>query len=128
MPFAETCRMEARARMLAGYDSGNWSVSELCRRYGVCRDTFYEWQGRGASGTSDCFTDRSHAPLHCRHETDAALKDAIVALQQALSPFGTAQAAVEAQARGARDGLAGGDDGRGDPQAGRADHSREAPA
>ena len=46
MPFKETCRMEERVRMLADYDSGNWSVSELCRRYGVCRDTFYAWRRR----------------------------------------------------------------------------------
>jgi transposase-like protein len=88
MPFAETCRMEERARMLAGYDTGNWSVSELSRRNGVCRDTFYEWHRRRASGTSDWFTDRSHAPLHCPHETDAALKDAIVALRQRFPHLG----------------------------------------
>ena len=44
MPFTETCRMEERIRMLSDYDTGNWSVSDLCRRYEVCRDTFYEWR------------------------------------------------------------------------------------
>ena len=42
MPFRETGRMEERIRMFLEYDSGNWSVSEICWRYGVCRDTFYE--------------------------------------------------------------------------------------
>ncbi len=42
MPFLETCRMETRVRMMLDYDTGNWSVSDLCRRYRVCRDTFYE--------------------------------------------------------------------------------------
>ena len=46
MPFRETCRMEERVRMLSEYETGNWIVSELCRRYGVCRDTFYEWRKR----------------------------------------------------------------------------------
>ena len=41
MPFVETCRMEQRIGMLAEYDAGHWSVSDLCRRYGVSRDTFY---------------------------------------------------------------------------------------
>ena len=50
MPFLETCRMEERVRMLSDYETGNWSVSELCGRYGVCRDTFYEWRRRRASG------------------------------------------------------------------------------
>ena len=44
MPFQETCRVEERVRMLADFDTGQWSVSELCRRYGVCRDTFYLWR------------------------------------------------------------------------------------
>src|SRR5258708_17223204 len=71
MPFLETCRMEERVRMLTDYDTGNWSVLELCRRYGVCRDTFYEWRGRRDGGELEWVKDRSHAPLHCRHETSA---------------------------------------------------------
>ena len=54
MPFRETGRMEERIRMFLEYESGNWSVSELCRRYGVCRDTFYEWRKRKESGDRFC--------------------------------------------------------------------------
>jgi len=50
MPFRETGRMEERIRMFLEYESGNWSVSEICRRHGVCRDTFYEWRKRKQSG------------------------------------------------------------------------------
>ena len=50
MPFTETCAMEERIRMLVDYETGNWSVSELCARYGVCRDTFYAWRKRRESG------------------------------------------------------------------------------
>jgi putative transposase len=88
MPFTETCRMEERIRMLSDYDTGNWSVSDLCRRYGVCRDTFYEWRERRASGMGDWFMDRSHAPLHCSHETGAAVKDAIVSLRRRFPHLG----------------------------------------
>ncbi|MBV9460340.1 MAG: helix-turn-helix domain-containing protein, partial [Bradyrhizobium sp.] len=42
--------MEERIRMFLEHESGNWSVSELCRRYAVCRDTFYEWRKRKQSG------------------------------------------------------------------------------
>jgi transposase InsO family protein len=81
MPFIETCRMEERVRMLSDYDTGTWSVSELCRRYGVCRDTFYEWRRRRESGAADWFVDRSHAPLHCAHTTEAGLRDAIISMR-----------------------------------------------
>jgi transposase-like protein len=80
--------MEERVRMLAEYDSGNWSVSELCRRYGVCRDTFYAWRSRRDSGVSDWFLDRSHAPLHCPHRTEKALKEEIVAMRQRFPDLG----------------------------------------
>jgi transposase-like protein len=38
--------MEERVRMLMDFDAGQWSVSDLCRRYGVSRDTFYFWRAR----------------------------------------------------------------------------------
>jgi transposase InsO family protein len=88
MPFKETCRMEERIRMLAEYATGNFSVAELCRRYGVCRDTFYAWRKRRDSGATDWFEDRSHAPQHCPHRTDGALIDAIIALRRKFPYLG----------------------------------------
>ena len=88
MPFGETCRMEERIRMLSDYDSGNWSVSELCRRYGICRDTFYEWHQRRARGAEDWFLDRSHAPLHCPHATAEEVKKKIIKLRKRYPDLG----------------------------------------
>ena len=78
MPFRETGRMEERIRMLMEHESGNWRVSELCRRYGVCRDTFYEWRKRKDSGDPDWFMDRSHAPLQCWQTTDGAIAAKVI--------------------------------------------------
>src|ERR1700693_5118606 len=72
MPFKETCRMEERVQILAEYEIGHWSVSELCRRHGVSRDTFYAWRARRASGDANWFSDRSHATQSCPHRTQAA--------------------------------------------------------
>ena len=88
MPFKETCRMEERVRMLADYDTGNWSVSDLCRRYEVCRDTFYEWRKRRESGDAAWFGDRSHAVQHCPHATDEAQVATIVALRRRFPHLG----------------------------------------
>lgn len=88
MPFRETCRMQERIGILAEYDSGNWSVADLCRRYGICRDTFYEWRARRASGAVDWFKDRSHAPAHCPHATDRDLKEAIISLRKRFRHLG----------------------------------------
>jgi len=88
MPFKETCRMEERVRMLADYATGNWSVSELCRRYGVSRETFYEWRKRRTDGRADWFADRSHAPLHCPHRVEDKIAQKVVAARRRFPYLG----------------------------------------
>src|SRR5690349_12012776 len=88
MPFLETCCMEERVRMLLDYDTGNWSVAELCRRYGVCRDTFYAWRERRRGGAPEWFMDRSHAPRHCPQRSDQGVVEAIVATRQRFPHLG----------------------------------------
>ncbi len=88
MPFHETCRMEERVRMLWEYDTGLWSVSELCRRYAISRDTFYEWHARRQSGAADWFEDRSHATHVCPHRTDPDVATRIVALRRRFPYLG----------------------------------------
>lgn len=88
MPFEETCRMEERVRMLGDYDLGHWSVSELCRRYGVSRDTFYGWRARRSSGAADWFCDRSHATRSCPHRTPAAIETQVVDLRRHFPHLG----------------------------------------
>lgn len=88
MPFKETSRMEERIRMFLEYESGNWSVSEVCRRHGICRDTFYEWRKRKQSGDPEWFKDRSHAPLQCWHTTDAAIAEKVVTARRRFPHLG----------------------------------------
>jgi transposase InsO family protein len=80
--------MEQRVRMLADYDTGAFSVTELCARYEVSRDTFYLWAERRAGGDEDWFRDRSHAPLRCPHRTSPELEAAIVAMRRRFAFFG----------------------------------------
>lgn len=80
--------MEQRIGMLAEYDAGHWSVSDLCRRYGVSRDTFYAWRARRASGEADWFCDRSHATRSCAHRTDGAIEAEIIALRRRFAHLG----------------------------------------
>jgi transposase InsO family protein len=88
MPFRETDRMEERIRMFLEYESGNWSVSELCSRYGVCRDTFYEWRKRKRSGDPEWFRERSHAPLHPKQVTEAAIVEQVIAARRRFPHLG----------------------------------------
>ena len=70
--------MEERVGLFRDYDTGVFSVSDLCRRYDISRETFYVWKHRRESGDDDWFEGLSHAVEHCPHATSdqpAAFQD-----------------------------------------------------
>jgi transposase InsO family protein len=88
MPFRELGRLEQRVAMLGDYDTGAFSVSELCRAYGVSRETFYVWLRRRAGGEADWFVDRSHAPEQCPHRTADEVVEAVIGAKRRFPRFG----------------------------------------
>lgn len=64
MPWMETNAMAQRLSFLINYESGQWSMSELCERFGITRPTGYE-PGRSLRGGSE----GRKAPNGCPHET-----------------------------------------------------------
>src|SRR6266478_1881502 len=46
MPWKEHGVMEERFRFVEEWNSGDWSMAELCRHYGVTRATGYKWVDR----------------------------------------------------------------------------------
>jgi transposase-like protein len=120
--------MEQRIRMLSDYESGNWSVSELCRRYGICRDTFYEWCARKANGDQEWFKDRSHAPLHCPQMTDGAIAEKVIAARRRFPYLGPRKLLFVLERERPGDHLACGLDDRRDTQAGGFGDCDQAPA
>ena len=83
MPWQEVNVMTLRREFveLAAQEGAN--VSELCRRYEISRKTGYKWLGRGGggSGRPAALQDRSRRPLHCPHQTEAALEQEVVKLR-----------------------------------------------
>lgn len=88
MPFKETCPMEERIALLREWDTGVFTISELCDRFGICRDTFYFWHERRTQGDPRWFEDRSHAALNCPHATPEALAERIIATRRKFPHFG----------------------------------------
>lgn len=80
--------MEERIALLRAYDTGVFTVTELCVRYGISRQTFYEWQRRRDSSDERWFEDRSHATKSCPHRTPAEIVDAVIAMRRRRRPFG----------------------------------------
>jgi len=88
MPFKETCAMEERIAMFREYDSGAFGVSDLARRYGISRETFYQWKRRRESGETEWFKDRPSVPGSCPHQTEAWIADSIKAMKRRFPGFG----------------------------------------
>jgi transposase InsO family protein len=88
MPFRETSPVAERIALKQEFETGAFTVSELCRRHGISRETFYVWQRRWASGETRWFEDRSHAVAGCPHATDGRIAERIVAVRRQFPHFG----------------------------------------
>lgn len=88
MPFRESSPMEERIALLREHETGVFTVSELCARYGISRQTFYEWKRRREIGGERWFEARSHATERCPHSTDGRLVDRILAVRRRYPHFG----------------------------------------
>jgi len=81
MPWMETCSMREKARFCMAYETGEVSMSELCRRFGVSRKTGYavlaRWRLEGPAGLAD----RSHAPHRCPQALSEEVREAVLGLR-----------------------------------------------
>jgi transposase len=58
------------------------SVTEAAAKVGVSRQTLHGWLGRYAAGGLEGLADRSHRPVSCPHQMDAAVEVRLVELRQ----------------------------------------------
>jgi transposase InsO family protein len=71
--------MEQKQRFVSLAGSGHFTVTELCREFGISRKTGHKWLGRHAQGGMKALEDRSRAPLSVTCRTPAAVERLIVA-------------------------------------------------
>jgi transposase InsO family protein len=88
MPFRESSPVEERIALFREYETGAFSVTELCRRHGISRETFYVWKRRRGSGEPRWFEERSHAIRGCPHATASQLADRVIATRHRFPHFG----------------------------------------
>jgi putative transposase len=61
----ETNALAERLRFVGDYESGQWTMSELCERFGISRPTGYKWIGRSRA-PDGCLAELSRAPHPAR--------------------------------------------------------------
>lgn len=89
MPWKETRPMDERSRLIASYETGVFTVTELCLQYGISRKTAYKWIGRFHEGGYSSLQEQSRAPAHCPHRTPAVLEKLLEALRRAHPTWGS---------------------------------------
>jgi putative transposase len=82
MGWKATSNVEERFRFIQEHQSGDWSVAELCRRYGVSRKTGYKWLERYTEQGVEGLRDQSRAPLHHPNEVLPEVAEAVVELRR----------------------------------------------
>lgn len=88
MPWKATEVVEERTRFVLEYESGEWTMSELCRIYGIARKTGYEWAGRYAVEGLSGLVDRRYGARKHPNETQAGLQQEILQLKYAHPSWG----------------------------------------
>ena len=96
MPWLSTDAMKERTkfvleweRLRADSPDGRVNISELTRKYGISRQTGYEWLGRyQGSGSLDSLADRSSRPLTSPTKVAEEIEVIIVAAKKAYPKWG----------------------------------------
>jgi transposase InsO family protein len=74
--------MNWRQKILLEAEGNPRSVSRVCRRYGISRQTFYKWKKRYQTQGESGLRDQSHAPRHCPSATAPEIVEKILYLRQ----------------------------------------------
>lgn len=88
MPWLETDVTKERTRFVFDYESGLFTMSELCERFGISRQTGYtlwsRYQDQGLRGLED----RTRGPKSCPHKTAPEVEEALLSLRRQYPNWG----------------------------------------
>lgn len=64
MPWKETNVDEEKVKFIAAYKNGGWTMTDLCREFGIDRSTGYKYIRRFKDEGIDGLKEKSRAPKH----------------------------------------------------------------
>lgn len=88
MPWKEHGVVEERLRFIEDWNSGDWSMAELCRFYGVSRGTGYKWVDRYELGGVDGLRDQSRAPHQHPNAVGSELEGLVISVREKHASWG----------------------------------------
>jgi len=88
MPWKECSSMSLREEFVALSLSEDCSMSVLCRRFGISRQTGYKWIRRFKQGSAAALADRSRRPHSSPRRVERTLEAKVVKLRQEHRAWG----------------------------------------
>lgn len=88
MPWMETCAVKERMRFVLAVESGLYSMTEACERFGISRKTGYKWWNRYRKCEAGALEDRSRRPRKSPHRTPREIEALLVELRKAHPRWG----------------------------------------
>jgi transposase InsO family protein len=80
--------MEEKLRFVFEYKQGDRSMTELCQRYGIARETGYVWIRRYRANGIDGLVEQSRAAWRHGNQTPAKIEQLVLELREAHSRWG----------------------------------------
>jgi transposase len=88
MPWKVMDVVDERTRFVLEYDSGSFTMAELCRIYGIARKTGYVWVERYEAEGLAGLQDRRYGAGNHPNQTDSGIEEQIVQLKQVHPSWG----------------------------------------
>jgi transposase InsO family protein len=88
MPWQERSGLEERKEFIGEWLRQEESFAEICRQYGISRQTGYKWCGRWETGGAAGLEERSRAPLKNPRAMSERVRESLLELRQAHPRWG----------------------------------------
>src|SRR6266853_1837916 len=88
MPWKASSVMEEKVRFVLEYEQDNYTMTEMCKRYGIARETGYVWLRRYRERGLEGLVELNRAALRHGNQTPAETEQAVVELRQAHMRWG----------------------------------------
>lgn len=88
MPWKASSVMDERMRFVMEVERGEHSISDLCRMYGVSRETGYVWLRRYGEGGVEGLRELRRTPRRHPNQTPESIEQAVLELRRAHMKWG----------------------------------------